>query len=422
LIINKTLRDNIIVLFIVTILVVVTTLTYIRFTPTPTVIKDIMQFQPVAYNQQTFLVMAPTRPSMNEPSYIYQVDTTGTLLETFEIQDDQLIAFIPNQNINTPRLFSIGLLGTVLRNYLLDYNLTDNHFEKIELPYKHEDSGVSFAGYYGVTRVFSTIASHITGEQIDQTNTSAPYDPVNGHYRIDSLCTVLTQQCTENNKTTFSLEKNMISFNNDTLLTIRGRLNYESNANGVYEHSLDLYNKDLEPIKNKVITDSNMDNGFQIFFTNNTLILLPIIHPKDDLTDNYYIIDETLGIKKRRYPDLPELKFINENAMQLNADTFLAITNNEDEEHLQLVTFNADNFQIKDITSIYGIEDNDKLVLHSIDYEQGKIYLEVVQHNFQEKRLFIINSNELTDFIEVPLPQVIKNRPSISAIISVSQQ
>jgi len=143
--------------------------------------------------------------------------------------------------------------------------------------------------FFALNVFFSTVASHVDGLQLHLAEGEGI--PIDGN-PINSTCGVKEQKCIENNKDSYAVNKGAVSFENDNFLTMRNK----NSANG-YDIVLDLYDNEYNHRKTKIIEDLNINVGFELFFVDNQVIIMPTMKLDDDVADYYYIVTEELVVE-----------------------------------------------------------------------------------------------------------------------------
>jgi len=380
-------------------------------------VNYLTDFHPITHDSESFLIFSPKRHMRAESSYIYQLDYAGNLLMTFEVKDEKFTSFRSMQNINYPNIISLQQLGTILRTELVDYDVTNNAFQTYDLPYKHETSGVASPQFFGTKRFFSTVASHVDGLQFHLAEGEGI--PIDGN-PINSTCGVKEQKCIENNKDSYAVNKGVVSFENDNFLTMRNK----NSANG-YDIVLDLYDNEYNHRKTKIIEDLNINVGFELFFVDNQVIILPTMKLDDDVADYYYIVTEELVVEKYPFTASLSIDFTDTVYIQKNENSFLLVTNRVMDEKkgrtLTSVTINGTDIVINDVAHLYNLQQNDELKLYFIDYLNNKIYLEKNNAETDEREILIINSQNEEEYTSISLPDKVKARDYISGVATVHE-
>ncbi|WP_317368845.1 hypothetical protein, partial [uncultured Tyzzerella sp.] len=97
---------------------------------------------------------------------IKQVDSNGDIINKYKVYDDKFRRVKANQKILDKDNLYLSLFGeAVLENWFYTFNLSNNTFNRVDLDYFNYDVGVNSIDHQGNDILFSTIATHTTGDQ-----------------------------------------------------------------------------------------------------------------------------------------------------------------------------------------------------------------------------------------------------------------
>lgn len=148
--------------------VFVGTLKYIsRDKPKLPIMEGIESFSYEGTEEDHFLLFYPAdwRVSQNN-SLIREVNSSGELIDEYEILDEDFRRMLIHQKPNDLNTLYISQFGeAVIDNYFYTFDIEEGRFKKQAITYFTYDTGVNHIMHYGKDIFFSTIVSHLTGDQ-----------------------------------------------------------------------------------------------------------------------------------------------------------------------------------------------------------------------------------------------------------------
>ncbi|MDX8365478.1 hypothetical protein [Cytobacillus sp. IB215665] len=133
------------------------------------VIHGIENFNPKSLkgDEKEYLLFYP-RDSRNgqDNTIIKQVTENGKVVQEYEIVDESFRRMYMHQKPNNLNHLFISLFGeATIDNYYYTYDIYQQQFKKVDIPYFNYEVGVNHIKHYGEDVLFETLVSHLTGDQ-----------------------------------------------------------------------------------------------------------------------------------------------------------------------------------------------------------------------------------------------------------------
>ena len=321
---------------------------------------------------------------------IKQVDKNGNIINEYKVYDDKFRRINIDQKIADKNNLYLTPFGeAVLENWFYMFNLSSNTFSKVDLDYFKYDVGVHSMKHQGYDILFSTVATHTTGDQqyneeknsfkisISNFTTKKSYET--SYDYIPSISGGLT---TFNDKIVYSTIQNIENKSGIVFIDESGKFDFLS-FDGIEKEEVSIIFSDNDSLylissNNKFIkVNKNLD--YEIFDFGKNF--------KDYFYDSSLLLDTNsilISLKNRSFSK--------------SSTTILGVlTFNED------IKFNIiDNIGNKN-NVLYNIKYMDKngniFIIEDIERNKGNIIILDYNNNFKIKNIIPVSYPHLLDLV-----------------------
>lgn len=323
---------------------------------------------------------------------IKQVDNNGNVINKYKVYDDKFRRVAVNQKLSDRDNLYLSLFGeAVLENWFYTFNLSNNTFNRVDLDYFNYDVGVDSIKHQGNDILFSTIATHTTGDQ--------QYNEEKDSFKV-SISNFTTKKSYETSYDYIPTSGGLITFDNK--IAYSAMCADENDKKGIVfiDENEELTFFSFDEIEDEslslILSD---DTNLYLLSSENKLIILNknLEYEIFDISKNFenYRYNSSLVLDENNI--LVSLSNINRGSSK-NDSTILGVLKLKPNIEFNII----DNYKTK-MGSSYRLKYMDKngniFIVESNEEDKGNVIILDYKNNFKIKNIIPVSYPHLLDLV-----------------------